>query len=77
MYTISLISNPNSALLNDRILSSVFKVFDKENDIKWLMPKVALEFEVSKYPEHFKKVWEDLQNSQIDLAIQNLSLIHI
>ena len=62
MYTISLISNPNSALLNDRILSSVFKVFDKENDIKWLMPKVALEFEVSKYPEHFKKVWEDLQS---------------
>ena len=71
MYTISLISNPNSALLNDRILSSVFKVFDKENDIKWLMPKVALEFEVSKYPEHFKKVWEDLQSLQIDLAIQN------
>ena len=46
-------------------------MFDKENDVKWLMPKVALEFEVSKYPEHFKKVWEDLQSSQIDLVIQN------
>lgn len=70
MYTVSIISNPYSTRLDDQIISRVSQAFDNINDFKWLMPKVALEFEISKYPKDIKEIWVDLQSLKIDLAIQ-------
>ena len=70
MYTVSIISNPELARLDEEIISRVLKAFDKKNDFKWLMAKVAVEFETTKYPKNIKKIWVDLQSLKIDLVIQ-------
>jgi phosphoserine phosphatase len=70
MYTVSIISNPDFTRLDEQIILRVSKAFGKINDFKWLMSKVALEFEIPKYPKNIEEIWAELQNLEIDLAIQ-------
>jgi phosphoserine phosphatase len=70
MYTVSIISNPNVSLLDLRVIKKILNSFETSKNFKWLMPKVAAEFEISAVPVYFEEVWRSYQNKEIDLTVQ-------
>ena len=70
MYTVSIISNPNVSLLDLGVIKNILNSFENSKNFKWLMPKVAAEFEIPVVPVYFEEVWRAYQNKEIDLTIQ-------
>ena len=70
MYTVTIISNPNVSLLDLGVIKKVLNHFEISKNFKWLMPKVAAEFEIPAVPVYFEEVWRAYQNKEIDLTIQ-------
>ena len=70
MYTVSIISNPNVSLLDLRVIKKILNSFETSKNFKWLMPKVAAEFEIPAVPVYFDEVWRSYQNKEIDLMVQ-------
>lgn len=70
MYTVSIISNPNVSLLDLGVIKNILNSFENSKNFKWLMPKVAAEFEIPVVPVYFEEVWRAYQNKEIDLTVQ-------
>ncbi len=69
MYIISLITNPETPIL-DRAAVEALRNAWGGGDAIWLNPGVAAEFAVQTVPENLWQVWADFQAMKIDLAVQ-------
>jgi len=61
MYIVSIISNPNVSLLDLGVIKKILSSFETCKNFKWLMPKVAAEFEIPAIPVYFEEVWKEYQ----------------
>jgi phosphoserine phosphatase len=69
MYTVSLLTNPHTPILDRAVVESLRNAWGGSDAI-WLNPAVAAEFAMPAQPENFWTVWQDLQTLKIDLCIQ-------
>lgn len=69
MYTISLITNPETPILDRAAVESLRNAWGG-GDAIWLNPGVAAEFAVKMVPANLWQVWADFQGLKIDLAVQ-------
>ncbi|WP_022707922.1 phosphoserine phosphatase SerB [Paracoccus zeaxanthinifaciens] len=69
MFTVSLIAAPAAANL-DQDLPGGLAAQWHGSDPRWLAPGIAAEFDVATVPSDLDRVWSDLQQIGIDLAIQ-------
>ncbi|MDB4219933.1 phosphoserine phosphatase SerB [bacterium] len=70
MYIVTIISNPNVSLLDLGVIKKILSSFETCKNFKWLMPKVAAEFEIPTIPVYFEEVWKEYQTKEIDLTVQ-------
>jgi len=68
MFTVTLITN--SAMLLDPSLASNLRNAMGGDDVVWLDPKHAAEFEVDRLPKNLSAVWESLQVEGVDMVAQ-------
>ena len=64
MYIVTIISNPNVSLLDLGVIKKILNSFETCKNFKWLMPKVAAEFEIPEIPVYFEEVWKEYQNQR-------------
>ena len=67
MFTVSLIAPPGR--LDPELANSLRNAWGGR-DLDWLSPDEAAEFEIETRPAHEDDVWQSLQASSVDLAIQ-------
>ncbi len=69
MFTVSLIAAPARANLESALLDGLARSWDGDR-LRWLNPGVAAEFDVPAAPAEADRVWNQLQDLGIDMAIQ-------
>ncbi|WP_171101485.1 phosphoserine phosphatase SerB [Ruegeria sp. HKCCD7255] len=69
MYIATLLTNPNAPTLEQALVESLRNAWAGGDGI-WLSPDEAAEFSLPTVPENLWDVWQDLQNSGVDLIVQ-------
>jgi phosphoserine phosphatase len=69
MLIVTLISNPADPVLDPTLVEALRGAWGG-SPTHWLAPKEAAEFNIAAMPDNHWQVWADLQQQQIDLAIQ-------
>lgn len=69
MYTVTLLTNPKTPMLDRSTVESLRNAWGG-GDARWLNPGVAAEFPVASVPANQWEVWQGLQALQIDMAVQ-------
>ncbi|WP_171209142.1 MULTISPECIES: phosphoserine phosphatase SerB [unclassified Ruegeria] len=69
MYIATLLTNPNAPTLEQALVESLRNAWGGGDGI-WLSLDEAAEFSLPTVPENLWDVWQDLQNSGVDLVVQ-------
>ena len=68
-HTITLMANPANANLEPALLDSLMAAWQGQ-DLRWLSPAIAAEFQTEAIPADFDQSWADLQTIGLDMAVQ-------
>ena len=69
MFTATLLTNPQTPVLTQQRLADL-QAHWSGGTPRWLNPGIAAEFALSALPEDLWQIWQQLQDSRIDLVVQ-------